>query len=61
MASPTVGFASGADHDAQATRRRNVPSSATNGGLVNKIEIDEKKTKVGTVCFLVSFNQSETK
>lgn len=43
MASKPVA-ASGVDFDAQATRRRNVPSS-TSGGIVNRIEADEKKTR----------------
>lgn len=42
----TQAAASGLDYDAQAARRRNVPSQSTNGGLVNKVEIDEKKTQL---------------
>jgi hypothetical protein len=45
MASNSTGIASGADFDTQATRRRNVPSTPS-GELVNRIEIDEKKTQV---------------
>jgi dolichyl-phosphate-mannose-protein mannosyltransferase len=40
---------SGLDSETQATRRRNVPSNAPNGGLVNRIEIDDKKTQVKKV------------
>lgn len=46
MASAKAAVASGADH-AQTTRRRNVPSS--NGGLVDTVEIDDKKTQVKKV------------
>jgi dolichyl-phosphate-mannose-protein mannosyltransferase len=49
MASSTTGIASGADFDSQATRRRNVPSTSPSGGLVNRVEIDEKKTQVKQV------------
>ncbi|TAQ84911.1 hypothetical protein B7494_g6761 [Chlorociboria aeruginascens] len=45
MASDQGVIASGADFDAQAIRRRNVPSTSPNGGLVNRVEIDEKKTQ----------------
>jgi dolichyl-phosphate-mannose-protein mannosyltransferase len=49
MASSNAGLASGADFNAQATRRRNVPSTSTSGGLVNRVEADEKKTQVKKV------------
>jgi hypothetical protein len=49
MASSTTGITSGADFDSQATRRRNVPSTSPSGGLVNQVEIDEKKTQVNQV------------
>ena len=49
MASSTTGIASGADFDSQATRRRNVPSTSPSGGLVNRVEIDEKKTQAKQV------------
>jgi dolichyl-phosphate-mannose-protein mannosyltransferase len=49
MASNTTGIASGADFDSQATRRRNVPSTSPSEGLVNRVEIDEKKTQVKQV------------
>jgi dolichyl-phosphate-mannose-protein mannosyltransferase len=39
---------SGADYD-QAVRRRNVPSTSPNGGIVDRVEIDEKKTQVKKV------------
>jgi hypothetical protein len=55
MASDKGAVASGADFDAQATRRRNVPSTAPNGGLVNRVEIDEKKTQAKQVSFLILF------
>lgn len=45
----TKGAATGADFD-QSVRRRNVPSTAPNGGMVDRVEIDEKKTKVKKVC-----------
>ena len=53
MASEKGAVASGLDFDAQATRRRNVPSTSPNGGLVNRVEIDEKKTQVKKVCSLM--------
>lgn len=49
MASSTTGIASGADFDSQATRRRNVPSTSPSGGIVNRVETDEKKTQVKQV------------
>ena len=52
MASYKGAVASGADFDAQATRRRNVPSTSPNGGLVNRVEIDEKKTQAKQVSSL---------
>jgi len=43
------GHATGLD-DTQARRRTNVPStSPTNGGLVNRIEADDKKTQAKKV------------
>ena len=56
MASETGAVASGADYDATATRRRNVPSNTTNGGIVDRVEIDEKKTKVKAVSHFHSLN-----
>jgi hypothetical protein len=44
MASDKAAVASGLDNESQATRRRNVPSSTTNGDVANKVEIDNKKT-----------------
>ncbi len=41
--------ASGLDLETQATRRRNVPSTSPNGGLVNRVEIDDKKAQVKKV------------
>jgi dolichyl-phosphate-mannose-protein mannosyltransferase len=49
MASSNSGVATGADFDAQATRRRNVPSTSPTGGLVNRVETDEKKTQIKQV------------
>jgi dolichyl-phosphate-mannose-protein mannosyltransferase len=49
MTSESGAIVSGADFDAQATRRRNVPSTSPNGGLVNRVEIDEKKTQAKQV------------
>ncbi|KAK0127661.1 Protein O-mannosyltransferase 2 [Cadophora gregata f. sp. sojae] len=43
MASEKGAVASGLDAETQATRRRNVPSNSANGGLVDRIEIDDKK------------------
>lgn len=48
MASEKGAVTSGADFD-QATRRRNVPSTSPNGGLVDRVEIDDKKTQVKKV------------
>lgn len=49
MASINTGVATGADFDSQATRRRNVLSTSPGGGLVNQVEIDEKKAQVKQV------------
>jgi dolichyl-phosphate-mannose-protein mannosyltransferase len=49
MASNKAAVTTGADHDVQATRRRNVPSTPANGGLVNRVEVDEKKRQVKKV------------
>lgn len=43
------GAATGADFD-QSLRKRNVPSTAPNGGLVDRVEVDDKKTQVIKVC-----------
>jgi hypothetical protein len=48
MASDKGAVASGADFESTA-RRRNVPSTSPNGGLVNRVEIDEKKAQVKKV------------
>ena len=48
MASKQGAVASGADYD-QAIRKRNVPSTTANGGLVDRVELDEKKTQVKKV------------
>lgn len=45
----TQGVASGADLD-QSLRRRNVPSTSVNGGVVERVEADEKKKPVKKVC-----------
>jgi dolichyl-phosphate-mannose-protein mannosyltransferase len=45
MASERGAVASGLDFDSQSTRRRNVPSTSPNGGQVNNVEIDNKKTQ----------------
>lgn len=46
MASEKSAAISGADYETQSVRRRNVPSSTGNGGMVDRIEVDEKKTRV---------------
>ncbi|CZS99956.1 hypothetical protein WAI453_003461 [Rhynchosporium graminicola] len=43
MASEKGALVSGLDADNRATRRRNVPSTSVNGGLVDRVEIDDKK------------------
>jgi dolichyl-phosphate-mannose-protein mannosyltransferase len=48
MATDTA-FVSGADYDAQATRRRNVPSTPPNGYAAKSVELDEKKKRVKKV------------
>jgi hypothetical protein len=49
MASSQSGaVATGADFDT-ATRRRNVPSTSANGELVDRLELDEKKTQIKQV------------
>jgi dolichyl-phosphate-mannose-protein mannosyltransferase len=45
MASEKGTVVSGLDLDSQSTRRRNVPPTSPNGGQVNKVEIDNKKTQ----------------
>jgi len=49
MASEKGVLASGLESDSQATRRRNVPSTSSNGGMVNRVEIDDKKTQIKKV------------
>jgi dolichyl-phosphate-mannose-protein mannosyltransferase len=49
MASNNAGAASGVDFDIHATRRRNVPSSSPSVGLVNRVEVDDKKTQIKKV------------
>lgn len=49
MASNKAPLASGADFDAQATRQRKVPSTSPSGSIVDRVEIDEKKTQVKKV------------
>jgi dolichyl-phosphate-mannose-protein mannosyltransferase len=49
MASEKGVLASGLESDSQSTRRRNVPSTAPNGGMVNRVEIDDKKTQTKKV------------
>ncbi|KAN0110285.1 glycosyltransferase family 39 protein [Hyaloscypha variabilis] len=46
MASEKGVLASGLESDSQATRRRNVPSTSSNFGMVNRVEIDDKKTQI---------------
>jgi len=50
MASEKGAVASGLDAETQATRRRNVPSNSPNGGLVDRVEIDDKKIQKKKVC-----------
>lgn len=45
MASDKGALASGLDAETQAARRRNVPSNSPNGGIVDRIEVDDKKTQ----------------
>jgi hypothetical protein len=50
MASEKRVIASGLESDSQSTRRRNVPSSTSaNGDVVNRVEIDDKKTQIKKV------------
>jgi dolichyl-phosphate-mannose-protein mannosyltransferase len=51
MSSEKGAVASGLESDNQSTRRRNVPSTSPNGGMVNRVEIDEKKTQIKKVSF----------
>jgi len=48
MASEKAAVVSGADFD-QATRRRNVQSTSPGGGIVDRVELDDKKTRVKKV------------
>jgi dolichyl-phosphate-mannose-protein mannosyltransferase len=49
MANNHEGLASGADFDAQTTRRRIVPSTSSPEAVVDRVEIDNKKTQVKKV------------
>jgi hypothetical protein len=52
MASNKASLASGADFDAQATRRRNVPSTSPavpSGTPIDKDEVDKKNSNVKKV------------
>jgi dolichyl-phosphate-mannose-protein mannosyltransferase len=49
MASEKGVLASGLESDSQSTRRRNVPSTSPNGGMVNRVEIDDKKIQMKKV------------
>lgn len=49
MATSEKGVATGADLD-NAARRRNAPSTSPNGGAVDRVELDEKKTQIKKVC-----------
>ena len=49
MASEKGVVASGLESDSQSTRRRNIPSTSPNGGMVNKVEVDDKKTQIKKV------------
>jgi dolichyl-phosphate-mannose-protein mannosyltransferase len=49
MSSEKGAVASGLETDNQSTRRRNVPSTSSNGGMVNRVEVDDKKTQIKKV------------
>jgi hypothetical protein len=49
MSSEKGVLASGLEPDSQSTRRRNVPSTSANGGMVNRVEVDDKKEQVKKV------------
>jgi dolichyl-phosphate-mannose-protein mannosyltransferase len=49
MASEKGVLASGLESDSQSTRRRNVLSTSSSGGMVNREEIDDKKTQAKKV------------
>lgn len=48
MASERGAVASGLESENQA-RRRNVPSASANGGMVDRMEVDDKKTQAKKV------------
>lgn len=52
MASEKGVVASGLESDSQSTRRRNVPSASANGAMVNRVEVDDKKTQIKEVSLL---------
>jgi hypothetical protein len=52
MASEKGVFASGLESDSQSTRRRNVSSTSANGAMVNRVEVDDKKTQIKKVSIL---------
>ncbi len=56
MASEKGVIASGLESGSQSTRRRNVPSTSANVGMVNRVEIDDKKTQVKKVSTLAAAN-----
>jgi dolichyl-phosphate-mannose-protein mannosyltransferase len=49
MASEKGVLASGLESDSQSIRRRNVLSTSPDGGMVNRVEIDDKKTQIKKV------------
>jgi dolichyl-phosphate-mannose-protein mannosyltransferase len=53
MSSEKGAVASGLESDNQSTRRRNVPSTSPNGGMVNRVEVDDKKTQTKKVSILI--------
>ena len=49
MASEKGVLASGLESDSQSIRRRNVLSTSPDGGMANRVDIDDKKTQIKKV------------
>lgn len=57
MASEKGAVTTGLESDSQSTRRRNVPATSSNGGFVNRVEVDDKKTQIKKVSLWLLYNK----
>ncbi len=60
MASGKGVVASGLESDSQSTRRRNVPSTSASAGMVDRVEVDDKKTQIKKVSISIAANESSS-